>query len=159
MAAAQQTLADEHQQKGFNVRDELAASLGGEFAFAMDGSLMPVPSWKLVSEIYDPGRFQATLQHFVDAHNQEVASTGKKPIRMEQETVDGRVYYSIAQVDGGPLMEAHYTFDQGYLVAAPTRALVIARAADRRRAGTSIKHSSKFLAHDAARSAREFLRP
>ncbi len=145
MAAAQQFLADEQQEKGFNVRDELAASLGGEFSVAMDGSIMPVPSWKLVSEIYDPVRFEATLQRFVDSHNQDVAKTGKKPIHMEQETVDGHVYYSIAQVDGGPLMEAHYTFDQGYLVAAPTRALV-SHALQIKLAGTSIKHSGKFLA-------------
>jgi hypothetical protein len=145
MAAAQQFLADEQQQKGFNVREELAASLGGEFSVAMDGSIMPVPAWKLVSEIYDPGRFEATLERFVDIHNQEAAKTGKKPIRMAQESLGGRVYYSIAQVDGGPIMEAHYTFDQGYLVAAPTRALV-SHALQIRLAGTSIKHSGKFLA-------------
>jgi hypothetical protein len=142
--AAQEALAVESQQKGFDIREDLAASLGGEFAVAMDGSLMPVPSWKLVSEIYNPDRFEATLQRCIDAHNQEAAKSGKQPIRMEQETVDGRVYYSIAQVNGGPLLEAHYTFDQGYLVAAPTRALVT-HALQIRLAGTSIKHSGKFL--------------
>ena len=144
LAAAQQALADERTQEGFNVRDDLAASLGGEFAFAMDGSLMPVPSWKLVTEVYDPARLQATLQRFVDAHNQEAAKAGKKAIVTSQETVDGRTYYSIAQADSGPLMEAHYTFDQGYLVAAPTRALV-SHALQIKIAGTSIKHSGKFL--------------
>jgi hypothetical protein len=144
VAAAQQALAEENQQKGFNVRDELAASLGGEFTVALDGPLMPVPSWKLVSEIYDPGRFQASVQHFVDAHNQETAKTGKRPIVTSQETVDGRTYYSIAQVDAGPLMEAHYTFDQGYLVAGPTRALV-SHALQIKLAGTSIRHSGQFL--------------
>jgi ferric-dicitrate binding protein FerR (iron transport regulator) len=144
LAAAQQTLDDERQQKGFNVRDDVAASLGGEFAFAMDGPLMPVPSWKLVSELYNPGLFQAALQRFVDAHNQEVSKTGKKPIRTSRESVDGRTYYSIAQVDSGPLMEAHYTFDQGYLIAGPTRALV-SHALQLKAAGTSIKHSGKFL--------------
>ena len=144
LAAAQQTLADERQQKGFNVRDDLAASLGAEFTVALDGPLMPIPSWKLVSEIYDPARFQATLQHFVDAHNQAIATTGKKPIRTDRETVDGRTYYSILQVDSGPLLEAHYTFDQGYLIAGPTRALV-SRALQMKIAGTSIKHSTRFL--------------
>jgi hypothetical protein len=144
IAAAQHALDEERQQEGFDIRQELAASLGGEFAVAMDGSLMPVPSWKLVSEIYNPERFEATLQRFIDAHNQEAAQSGKQPIRMAQETVDGRVYYSIAQVNGGPLLEAHYTFDQGYLVAAPTRALVT-HALQIRLAGTSIKHSGKFL--------------
>jgi hypothetical protein len=144
VAAAQQSLAEERQQKGFDIRDDLAASLGGEFAVAMDGSLMPVPSWKLVSEVYNPERFEATLERFVAAHNQETAKTGKPAIVTGQEVVDGHTYYKIAEANAGPLMEAHYTFDQGYLVAAPTRALV-ARALQIRLEGTSIKHSSKFL--------------
>jgi ferric-dicitrate binding protein FerR (iron transport regulator) len=144
-SAAQKTLADEHREKGFDVRDDLAASLGGEFAFALDGPLMPVPSWKLVSEVYDPNRFQASLQRFVDRHNQEMAQTGKKPLHTAQETFEGRTYYTIAAVDSGPLMEAHYTFDQGYLIAGPTRALVY-NALRLKTAGTSIKHSARFLA-------------
>jgi hypothetical protein len=143
-AAAQKSLADERQQKGFDVRDDVAASLGGEFAVAMDGSIMPVPSWKLVSEVYNPERFEATLERFVAAHNQEVVKTGKPAIRTAQEVVDGRTYYTIAETNAGPLMEAHYTFDQGYLVAAPTRVLV-SRALQIKLEGTSIKHSSKFL--------------
>ena len=143
LAAAQKTLSDEHQQSGFDVRDDLSASLGGEFAFAVDGSLMPVPSWKLVSEIYDPNRFQATIQKLVDNHNRALKA-GDKPLKTGQETVEKRVYYMIAQADSGPLLEAHYTFDQGYLIAGPTRALV-AKALQMRTAGTSIKHSAKFL--------------
>ena len=78
MAAAQQALDEERVEKGFNVRQDLAATLGGEFAVAIDGPLMPVPSWKLVSEIYDPARFQTTLQRFVDVHNQEIQQTQQK---------------------------------------------------------------------------------
>ncbi len=144
MAAAQQTLAEERQDKGFDLRQEFAASLGGEFTIAMDGALMPVPSWKLVSEVYDQARFQAIIQRFVDLHNQQVAKAGKPPIRTGQETVDGRTYYSIAVADSGPLMEAHYTFDRGYLIAAPSVALV-AKALQLQASGTSIKHSGKFL--------------
>jgi hypothetical protein len=144
LAAAQKSLAEERQDKGFDVRGDLAASLGGEFAFALDGPLMPVPSWKLVSEVYDPNRLQATLERFVELHNQEIAQTGKKPLRTAQETFEGHTYYTIAQADSGPLLEAHYTFDQGYLIAGPTRAMV-ARALQLKTAGTSIKHSARFL--------------
>ena len=144
VAAAQHALAEESQQ-GFDIRDGLGASLGGEFAVAMDGAIMPVPSWKLVSEVYDPQRFEATLERFVAAHNQEAAKTGNSIVNTAHETVDGRTYYTIAEANRGPLLEAHYTFDQGYLVAAPTRALV-SRALEIRLEGTSIKHASKFLA-------------
>jgi len=53
-AAADKALADARQQAGFDVRSDLAASLGGEFAVALDGPAFPVPSWKLVAEVYDP---------------------------------------------------------------------------------------------------------
>jgi len=144
LAAAQKSLADERVDKGFDVRGDLGASLGGEFAVALDGPLMPVPSWKLVSEVYDPNRLQATVERFVELHNQEIAQTGKKPLRTAQETFEGHTYYTIAQADSGPLLEAHYTFDQGYLIAGPTRALV-ARALELKTAGTSIKQSARFL--------------
>jgi len=36
-AAADKALADARQQAGFDVRSDLAASLGGEFAVALDG--------------------------------------------------------------------------------------------------------------------------
>jgi len=110
----------------------------------VDGPLMPIPSWKLVSEVYDPNRLQATLERFVDLHNQQIAQTGKKPLRTAQERFEGHTYYTIAAVDAGPLMEAHYTFDRGYLIAGPTRALV-EHALQVNAAGTSIKHSGKFL--------------
>ena len=40
-AAADKALADARQQTGFDVRSDLAASLGGEFAVALDGPAFP----------------------------------------------------------------------------------------------------------------------
>jgi hypothetical protein len=51
----------------------------------------------------------------------------------------------LAAGDPNPLTEAHYTFDDGYLIAGPTRALV-SRALQARLTGASITHSAKFLA-------------
>ena len=145
LAIAQKSLADEGREAGFDVRKELSASLGGEFALAVDGSVMPVPSWKLVAEVYSPQLFQATLRKLVETHNTEAAKAGQPPLRTAQETFEGRTYYMIAASNPSPLLEAHYTFDQGYLVAGPTRALV-AHALQVKTAGTSIKHSARFLA-------------
>jgi ferric-dicitrate binding protein FerR (iron transport regulator) len=144
LAIAQKSLDDEGHTAGFDVRKELSASLGGEFAVAVDGAVMPVPSWKLVTEVYDPQRFQATLQKLVEAHNNEAAKAGGQPLRTAQETFEGHTYYMIAAANPSPLLEAHYTFDQGYLIAGPTRALV-AHALQVKTAGTSIKHSARFL--------------
>jgi ferric-dicitrate binding protein FerR (iron transport regulator) len=133
-AAADKALADARQQTGIDVRSDLAASLGGEFAVALDGPAFPVPSWKLVAEVYDPARFEATVQKVAEAYK----------LRTSQETDDGRTWYMIAAAVPNPLTEAHYTFAGGYLVAAPTRALV-ARALQVKAAGTSIARSAKFL--------------
>jgi len=133
-AAADKALADARQQAGFDVRSDLAASLGGEFAVALDGPAFPVPSWKLVAEVYDPARFEATVQKVAEAYK----------LRTSQETADGRTFYMLAAAVPNPLTEAHYTFADGYLIAAPTRALV-ARALQVKAAGTSIARSTKFL--------------
>ena len=133
-AAADKALANARQQAGFDVRGDLAASLGGEFSVALDGPAFPVPSWKLVAEVYDPARFEATLQKVAKAYH----------LRTSQETADGHTYYMIAAAVPNPLTEAHYTFAGGYLIAGPTRALV-ARALQVKDAGISIARSAKFL--------------
>ncbi|MBZ5727723.1 MAG: FecR family protein [Acidobacteriia bacterium] len=124
--------------------DDLAGSLGGEFALAVDGPIMPVPSLKLVVEVYDPARFQATVQKLVATYNRDAANSEHKPLRMSQESVDGHTYYMVATGDMNPLTEFHYTFADGYLIEGPTRALV-SRALQLKTAGTSIKHSARFL--------------
>ncbi|MGB9457813.1 MAG: FecR domain-containing protein [Bryobacteraceae bacterium] len=127
-----------------DLRNDLAHSLGGEFALSLDGPLMPVPSWKLVVEVYDPPRLQSVFTRLVADANRQAAKTGRT-IRMAQETLDGRTYYTIDSPGLGPLAAAHYTFADGYMIAAPSRALV-KRALDLKAAGTSIIRSEKFMA-------------
>jgi hypothetical protein len=130
---------------GLDAADGAATGLGGEVALALDGPAFPVPSWKLVAEVYDPARFQAALQQAVERHNREAAADGSKPLRTSQETADGRTDYVIAGADPNPLTEAHYTFTNGYLIAAPTRA-VLGRALQTRANGDSITHAPGFAA-------------
>jgi hypothetical protein len=144
LAKAQKSLNEESLATGFDIRKDLSASLGGEFALAVDGAVMPVPSWKLVAEVYDPRRFQAALWKLIEAHDREAARTGAPPLRTAQESFEGRTYYMIAAANPSPLLEAHYTFDRGYLIAGPTRALV-AHALQVKAAGASLKHSARFL--------------
>ena len=127
------------------LHDDLAASLGGEVAVSLDGPLLPVPAWKLVAEVYDPPRLQSVFTRLVAEANRNAATSGGQTIRMEQEVVDGRTYFSIDCTARGPLVAAHYTFADGYLIAAPTRALV-KRALDLKTAGNSITRSAQFMA-------------
>ncbi|MGD0500633.1 MAG: FecR domain-containing protein [Bryobacteraceae bacterium] len=141
---SQKALAEARQQDDAD-RNELAASLGGEFALALDGPLFPTPSWRLIAEVYDPVRFQATLEKLIGAYNREAPHhAGAKPLRTARETVDGRTYYMIGSGDPNPLLEAHYAYDDGYFVAGPTRAAV-SQAFQAKTARTSIARSSLFL--------------
>ena len=122
-----------------------AASLGGELALALDGPAFHVPAWKLVIEVYDPARFQSALQQAVEAYNRDAVARGAKPLRAGQEAAEGRTDYLIAAGDPNPLTEAHYTFSSGYLIAAPTRAL-LARALQVKTNGGGIAHAGAFTA-------------
>ena len=144
-AAAEKLLADAQIQTGIDVRKDLAEALGGEFSLSLDGPAIPVPSWKLVTEVYDPARIEATFEKIVDSYNRETAKSGGRPLRTAQEIFEGRKYYMIAGADGSPLTEAHYTFADGYLIAGPTRALV-SRALQVKTSGASVTHSPAFVA-------------
>ena len=143
-ADAQKTLDEVRQQTGIDVRNDVAASLGSEFSVSLDGPAIPVPSWKLVVELYDPAKFQATLQKVVEAYNREAASKGQVQIRTAQEQAEGRTFYMIGW-GPSPLTEAHYTLADGYLIAAPSKALVM-KALQVKTSGTSITHSAQFVA-------------
>jgi hypothetical protein len=143
--AAEKGLAEARRQTGIDVRNDLAAALGGEFAIAVDGPLFPTPAVKLIAEVYDPVRFQATIQKLVDAYNREAVKKGNKPLRTARENIGGRPYYMIAGGNPNPLTEVHYTFADGYLVAGLSNAL-LTQAIQTRAARTSIARSSRFVA-------------
>ena len=131
------------QEHGFDVREDLAAPLGGEFAMAVDGPLLPTPSWKLVAEVYDPARLQQTLEKMVQHVNDQLRkeSKGGRMEISEQEAGD-RTYYTIAMT-GEARFEIHYTFDDGYLVVTPTRAL-LDRALQQKESGVTLATHPKF---------------
>jgi hypothetical protein len=138
MAAELEKVRQEH---GFDVRNDLAAPLGGEVVFAVDGPLLPTPSWKLVVEVYDPARLQQTLEKMVQHVNDELRKEGKAGMTMQQEEVGGRTFYSIQSKQ--PKMGFDYTFEDGYLVASPTRAL-LERSLQQRESGVNLASHPKF---------------
>jgi hypothetical protein len=127
---------DEH---GIDLRRDLAEPLGGEFVFALDGPIVPKPAWKLVVEVYDPQRLQATLERLVSAADRAAQEDGNGHVTLQTETASGRTYHVIHT----PLDDVHYTFDDGYLVAAPMRVLVD-QAIERRAYGLNLPRSGKF---------------
>lgn len=131
-------------QHGLNLRNDIAAPLGGEFAFAIDGPVLPTPSWKLVFEVNDPAHLQQTLEHVVSEVNKEAAKFGKSGLTWEQAEVDGRVYYTLKSADFG-LVQVNYTYNNGYMIVGPSRALV-ELAIKSRESGSSLLRSASFTA-------------
>jgi FecR-like protein/uncharacterized protein DUF3352 len=129
---------------GLNLRNDIAAPLGGEFAFAIDGPILPTPSWKMVFEVNDPAHLQQTLERVVGEVNKEAAKFGKSGLTWEQADVGGRLYYTLKSPEFG-LVEVNYTYANGYMIVGPSRALV-QRALTSHDSGSSLLRSAKFTA-------------
>ena len=127
---------------GISLREDFAASLGGEVVMALDGPLLPTPSWKTILEVYDPARIQWSFEQMLVAINQHLADEGSTEVLTLEETViGGRTFYSLP-VDKVTL---HYTFVEGYLLMGASPAL-LDQAIRYRDAGQSITESGKFQA-------------
>lgn len=135
-------MAGIEKEQGFSIRNDFAAPLGGEFAFAIDGPLLPTPSWKVILEVYDQAKLQNTFERVVGKLNQFSALHGKGQLSIENTTAGNRTYYSIKSAAAG--MEVHYTYANGYLVAAQSRAL-LEQAVSLRDSGNTLVRSSRFM--------------
>jgi hypothetical protein len=127
---------------GVSLRNDIAAALGGEATFAIDGPLFPVPSWKLVVEVKDQATLQRGMERLVNTVSQQ---KGQQQSRLELTSqAEGDLTYYAVRASGtdGPL-EIHYTFRDGYMILGPSRALV-AKALEAKSAGTSLVRSRRF---------------
>jgi len=139
------SLAKQQAELNLDLRNDLAASLGGEAALALDGPLLPTPSWKLIVEVYDPTRLQYSIGKLVDAVNRSATENNRPGLKVDQQEVDGRAFYTVRSQDPLVPVEVHYTFADGYLVAAASRGLVQESLRTRGK-GDSISHSDNFRA-------------
>jgi ferric-dicitrate binding protein FerR (iron transport regulator) len=139
-------LAQFESEFGISIRDDLAGPLGGEIAVALDGPVLPKPSWKLVLEVYDAPRLQRTLEWAIEQVNRETAAHedghGYKAAIVEH-VMGGRTYYALTL--NGEEIGVHYTFVDGYMVAAASRPL-IDQALQTRQLGTTLRKSAEFRA-------------
>jgi DNA-binding FrmR family transcriptional regulator len=140
---ASEDLASLESKLDLHIREDLAETLGGEFALALDGPLLPTPAWKVVVEVADPTRLQSSLEVLVRRANEEAARAGGPALALESEEAGGQTYHVIR---GARLpVELHYAFAEGYVVAAPSRALVM-RALQVRASGDTLARSASFRA-------------
>lgn len=127
-----------------SVRDDLMANLGGDFLIALDGPVLPTPSWKAVIEVNDPDRMENTLERIVRAVNSQTQGTKAHTIAIEASAADSQRYYAIHDVTTGNVV-ANYTFDDGFMLVAPQRALLM-DALQTHASGNSLGQSAAFRA-------------
>jgi hypothetical protein len=130
-------------ESGVNLQQDLAAPLGGEYAFAIDGPVLPSPSWKMVVEVYDQAHLQQTLERITTGLNQWSLTQGKLGFQLNQTSVSGQPYYMLKSLDTN--MEVDYTYSSGYMVAAGSLALV-ERALQYQATSYNLLHSQQFIA-------------
>ena len=128
---------------GLDIRKDIAAPLGGEFAFAIDGPILPTPSWKMVFEVNDSAHLQQTLERIVVEINKEAAKYGKTGLVWDRADVSGRTYYTLKSADFG--VEVNYTYVNGYVVMGPSRAMV-AQSVKMQESGYTLLRSTRFTA-------------
>lgn len=141
-----ESLESFRQDTGVDLFEDVAAPLGGEVAFALDGPLLPEPSWKLVMEVYDQQRLEQSIMRLVeraDAWGREHAPADGRAARTfsvaDQKTSEGPT--RVLNLDQ---MRVHYAYRDGYLVACPSQQLLVG-ALQARRTG-SIADSTKLRA-------------
>ena len=148
-----QRLDEFQSQTGINVADDLAGGLGGEVTLALDGPLLPTPSWKVALEVNDPTRLEEAIQKLVASYNQH-ADSSSGTLTLTTQNADGRTYYKLQTTRPSPApsvpTEVDYAFVDGYLVAASSPTLLLS-SIENRNTGYTLARSGDFasrLPHD-----------
>jgi FecR protein/Putative zinc-finger len=140
-----QGLSQINSELGLDLRNDLASALGGEVTLALDGPVLPTPSWKAVIEVNNSGALQVAMDKLVRTFNLHAQKENQPQLTLHQAQVDGRTFYTIESQIGGLATEYDYTFADGYMIMAPSRALLIA-ALQTHASGTSLARSASFRA-------------
>lgn len=142
LSNAQIALAQAESQLGIGFAKSLAAAVGTESAFALEGFGVTGPAWMMAMLANDPAVIDASVRKLVDVYNGEVAASDPlKKITIEQETVDGRVWTTLKP--GILPVAITWTYDRGYLVAGSDRGIA-ARAIATRNGGSPLVWSPAF---------------
>ena len=113
------------------------------YAFAIDGPVLPTPSWKAVFQVDDQQHLQQTFERTIVKINAQLAKEGKKGFAWSETESGGRTFYTLKSLAFG--LEVNYAYAYGYLIAAPSRALV-ENAITYKESGHTLLGSPKFKA-------------
>jgi len=130
---------------GLDIRNDLASALGGELTLALDGPVLPTPSWKAIVEVNNSGALELAMEKMVQAANREAQKSNQPGITLNETQSGGRTFYTIHLQSAGLSTDYDYTFADGYMIMAPSRALLLA-ALQTHANGTSLARSASFRA-------------
>jgi hypothetical protein len=125
---------------GISFANDLAAALGTEAAFALEGFSVAGPVWVLSALVHDPTTLDSTILRLVDAANSEL-DPEDGAITIVQETVNGRDWTTLQS--NSEMLSVTWTYDSGYLVAASDRGAA-SRALATRNGGAALVWSAAF---------------
>jgi hypothetical protein len=117
---------------------DIAETLGGEMTIAVDGPLLPTPSWKVAVEVNNPARLEWSIEQVVKKTQQ---SRPEADFQLTNETVGGLTYYTLSSAKSP--IQVHYVFTDGYLLIAPNQNL-LASSIQSRTSGTTLTSSTTF---------------
>jgi ferric-dicitrate binding protein FerR (iron transport regulator) len=137
----QDQLAQLEANLGVSIRDDISEPLGGEVTFALDGPVLPTPSWKVIVEVYDRGSLQATISKLVDSFNRQAPPKEGK-FELSERQLGSIIYYTLRN-NRQPNFEIDYAFVDSYWIIGPSQSL-IARAIENRQAGYVLTRSQVF---------------
>lgn len=126
---------------GIDLRADLAATLGGEGTFAIDGPVLPEPTWLLVVEVYDPQTLEHTIDRVITRINSELAGDGFEPVSAVRSESGGLRFVTLSHPSSP--VDLTYTTADGVFVAASNPA-AIERALRVRASATGLTRSAVF---------------
>jgi len=135
---AAEYLAKFQQETGINLLDDVASTLGGEMTVAVDGPLLPTPSWKVAVEVDNPERLEWSIEQAVKTAQRDLPDAG---VQFTSEQAGALRYYTLTSSKSS--MEIDYVFTDGYLLIAPSRGL-LTTSIQSRSTGMTLARSSNF---------------
>ncbi len=123
---------------GVDVRTTSRQTLGGEMTIAVDGPLLPSPSWKVAVEVNNPSRLEWSIEQMVKAAQQAQPDA---QIQLTNEVMNGLTYYTLTSAKSP--IAVNYVFTDGYLLMAPNHGL-LATSIQNRTAGITLTSSTTF---------------
>jgi hypothetical protein len=138
-----QHFADFENEAGVSLLDDVAAPLGSDLTFAIDGPGLPTSSWKVVLEVNDQQHLQETLGKIIDRFNQQ-APANIGALVLSSHDAGGFTVHTISS-SKSPALSVSYLFVDGYLLAGGNEANLLA-AIQNKRAGRTLAASAAFRA-------------